>query len=130
MLPAKSSSSNELPGEIELFRVNSNRYMSCSNKLSNKNVATSTVHAGARSTSSPSSSLSVRKFNSSFDFSSDFHVFRMDWTTEGFKFYVDGELVGNLGVSLPKGGPSKLSSNDNHWNSESQISPFDKPVGS
>lgn len=97
-----------LSGKIELLRVNGNRNMNCSNRFYNRQVATSNLHWEHSNNEVDASSLTVSKTNQTIDFSSDFHVFRIEWSTEGFQFFVDDELVGKL--QLSESGLKKLAS--------------------
>jgi len=52
----------------------------------------------------------------------------MYWTSNGFKFYIDGQAIGN--VTAPTGGFWQLVgfNGTNIWASGSKMAPFDKPV--
>ena len=122
-------------GEIELLRIQSNRRINCSNIPSGHQKATSTLYWGPSKDAENIAPFVATKINqppSNVDFSSDFHDFRMDWTPTGFKFYVDGEKIGQLKV--PEGGLWKLVANDTSkpkdhpWTAGSKMAPFDKPV--
>jgi beta-glucanase (GH16 family) len=62
------------------------------------------------------------------DFSSDFHVYRVDWLPNGFHFYMDKELIGEL--FPPPGGFWELGGfeGENLWISGTNLAPFDKRV--
>ena len=65
------------------------------------------------------------------DFSSDFHLFGVEWLPTGFKFYVDNELIGYM--SPPPGGFWEMGGfeGENIWNltgNGTRIAPFDHPV--
>ena len=66
--------------------------------------------------------------NSNPDFSSDFHIYKMNWNANGMTFYVDGQQIGQ--VNPPSGGFWQLGgfSGNNIWASGSKMAPFDKPV--
>lgn len=73
----------------------------------------------------------IYKLNEGVDFSTDFHVFSTEWSSEGFKFFVDSKLVGQL--QAPEGGLWKNAVGDatkqnNPWISGSRMAPFDQPV--
>jgi len=73
----------------------------------------------------------IYKLNEGVDFSTDFHVFSTQWSPEGFKFFVDSKLVGQL--QAPEGGLWKYAVGDatkqnNPWISGSRMAPFDQPV--
>ncbi len=58
----------------------------------------------------------------------DFHVYKMDWNSNGITFYVDGQQTGS--VTPSDGGFWKLVgfSGNNIWSSGSKMAPFDQPV--
>lgn len=41
-------------------------------------------------------SITFSKVNRTTDFSSDFHIYRMDRTNDGFRFSIDGEQMGTM----------------------------------
>lgn len=65
---------------------------------------------------------------SSGSFSSDFHLFSLEWLSTGITFKVDGQVVGSM--SPPAGGFWQLSglSGTNPWATGSRMAPFDKNV--
>lgn len=62
------------------------------------------------------------------DFSSDFHTYRVDWLPNGFHFYIDKELIGEM--FPPAGGFWELGGFDgeNLWSSGTILAPFDQRV--
>lgn len=120
-----------LSGEIELLQVYGNLHMKCLNRFTNRQVVSIGLLWGSTETASNVSVFSTYKLNEGVDFSTDFHVFSTEWSPEGFKFFVDGKLVGKLQV--PEGGLWKLAIDggtrgDHPWISGSPIAPFDQPV--
>ena len=65
---------------------------------------------------------------SSGSFSSDFHIFSVEWFPTGITFKVDGQVIGS--VSPPTGGFWQLSglTGSNPWASGTKMAPFDKNV--
>lgn len=131
MLPAtKKYGTWPLSGEIELFRVYGNRFINCSNLISGRKVASSNLHWGLSPDAVNISPFYVQLQDGKNDLSSNFHVYRMDWTAEGFSFFFDGEFVGSL--KPPAGGLWKMvlddEKSDNPWKRGSKMAPFDQPV--
>jgi hypothetical protein len=65
------------------------------------------------------------------DFSSDFHLFGLEWSPTGFEFSVDNVLIGSM--SPPPGGFWEMGGfeGENIWNltgNGTRIAPFDHPV--
>ena len=98
-------------GTIELLRVNGNLHMTCPGRLYNRQaVSSGLILDPIDSTANFSdASIIIYKLNEGVDFSADFHVFSTEWSPRGFKFLVDGKLVGQ---------------GQNPWIS----GPFDQPV--
>lgn len=121
-----------LSGEIELLQVYGNAHMRCLNRHTNRQVVSSGLQWGPTdSAANATSAFSTYKLSEGVDFSTDFHIFSTEWSPEGFKFLVDGKLVGQLQV--PEGGLWKYAigdetKKDNPWVSGSPIAPFDQPV--
>ena len=67
----------------------------------------------------------------SSDYSSDFHIYRLEWMPNGMQFFVDDHLVGQ--VFPPAGGFWELGQiqGDNIWQNATNIvmAPFDQRVG-
>ena len=65
---------------------------------------------------------------SSGSFSSDFHIFSVEWFPTGITFKVDGQVTGS--VSPQTGGFWQLSglTGSNPWASGTKMAPFDKNV--
>ena len=66
-------------------------------------------------------------------FSSNFHIYRLEWLPTGMRFLVDDEEVGSL--NPPDGGfwelmPSRdqLDKANNPWINGTLLAPFDQPV--
>jgi len=63
------------------------------------------------------------------DFSSSFHIYRLDRLADGVRFFIDGELIGQ--VSPPEGGFWQLggfNSKNDIWSSGTKMAPFDRQV--
>lgn len=61
------------------------------------------------------------------DYTASFHIYRLEWTSGGIKFFVDDEMIGQ--VTPPAGGFWQMGgfTGPNIW-SNSSMAPFDKPV--
>lgn len=61
-------------------------------------------------------------------FSSDFHVYSLEWLSTGITFKVDGQVIGS--VSPPAGGFWEFSglTGTNPWAAGTKMAPFDKRV--
>ena len=120
-----------LSGEIELVRVNGNRHINCSNLLSGIKVASSNLQWGLSRDSLAISPFYVQLQDDKNDASSQFHVYRMNWTADGISFFFDGHFVGSL--KPPPQGLWKMVLDDeksgiNPWKQGSKMAPFDQPV--
>ena len=62
------------------------------------------------------------------DFSTDFHVFGVEWTPTGFRFFIDNDLIGEM--RPPAGGFWELGGfeGENIWSNGTRMAPFDHPV--
>lgn len=124
-------------GSIQIVNVRGNKHLNVFNVPIGRQLAVSNIYWGSLGNDMLNPSFSTMKWNQKVDFSSNFHIFKMDWTEDGFKFYVDGEMIDEL--KAPKSGLWRLgnlhtsmingaSSIRNHWASGSKMAPFDKPV--
>ena len=126
-----------LSGEIEFLRVNSNRKINCSNIIFGRHRATSTINWGPSTVSDPFSFQSNTNLNDqSPDFSANFHIFRMEWTPNGFNFFVDGKMTDDQ-LKVPEEGllrklvvgRDKGKYQDHPpTRTRSKMAPFDQPV--
>jgi len=120
-----------LSGEVELLQVYGNLHLKCLNRQTNRQVVSSGLLWGSTESAANVSVFSTFQLNEGVDFSTDFHIFSTEWSPKGFKFLVDGKLVGQLQVA--EGGLWKYvigdeTKQDNPWVSGSPIAPFDQPV--
>lgn len=124
-------------GTIQMVNVRGNKRLNVLNVPIGRQLAVSNIFLGAEGNhiSSNPPIFTALKLNQRVDYSSDFHIFKMEWTKDGFKFYVDGEMAGEL--EAPYGGMWKLSNfkpgnnsdtTQNYWASGTKMAPFDQPV--
>ncbi|KAK4010861.1 hypothetical protein OUZ56_019989 [Daphnia magna] len=116
--------SNPRSGEIDITEVRSNVNLSCGSKSYGRQLCGTSLHWG------PDSHHNGHRVQRNPDFSSDFHIFAMEWLPIGFNFYVDDDLIGH--VSPPEGGFWKMGGfeGQNIWNitgNGTRIAPFDHP---
>jgi len=99
--------------------------MSCQDRLYNRQVVSSGLIWGlVDSAENVTDASTLYKLKEGLDFSTDFHVFSTEWSHRGFKFLVDGKLVGQL--QAPEGGLWKYAVGDatkqnNPWISGSRM---------
>ncbi|XP_066259304.1 beta-1,3-glucan-binding protein-like [Euwallacea similis] len=67
--------------------------------------------------------------NNAAGYDTDFHVYKMEWTSEGIKYFIDDEATGT--ITPPDGGFWELgefdkTSVDNPWAGGSKMAPFDQ----
>jgi len=75
-------------------------------------VSSNLFWGSSSSNAMDSFNIDALKYNRTNDFSSDFHIYRLDWFPDYIKFYVDDELTGQV-----KKAPSAVT-----------MAPFDQPV--
>ena len=139
-------------GEIDIVEVRGNDDLTCNNaKLGNSHMG-STLHFGPSFRQNMYHKTSWSKYRviipldsshrndlfllrffrtlHSGTFSSDFHIYALEWLPTGITFKVDGEVIGS--VSPPDGGFWEFSglSGDNPWASGTNMAPFDQRVQS
>ena len=63
-------------------------------------------------------------------FSSDFHIYGLQWTSDNITFLLDGQAIGT--VSPPAGGFWQYGgfNGTNIWANGTKMAPFDQPVSS
>ncbi|XP_059351568.1 beta-1,3-glucan-binding protein-like [Daphnia carinata] len=122
--------SNPRSGEIDITEVRSNVNLSCGSKSYGRQLSGTTLHWGPDSHHNGHRLTYWQKVQRNPDFSSDFHLFAMEWLPTGFNFYVDNDLIGY--VTPPEGGFWEMGGfeGQNIWNvtgNGTRISPFDRP---
>lgn len=155
MLPTNYTYGNWLrSGELDIVESRGNANFTCDGAPSGRQVAGTAVHWGPNPEKNQYASLDWKKYVKSFnsechsnqtsqlmniicwiirvnehrDFSSDFHVYRVEWLPSGFKFFIDCTKIGE--INPPAGGFFELGkfTGDNIWPSTSKMAPFDQPV--
>ncbi|XP_046456406.1 beta-1,3-glucan-binding protein-like [Daphnia pulex] len=113
-------------GEIDIVEMKGNANFSCDGNPIGRQLAGSTLHWGPDPSQDRWRLSHWEKLIEEPDFSSDFHVYRVDWLPNGFHFYMDKELIGEL--FPPPGGFWELGGfeGENLWISGTNLAPFDQ----
>nr|CAH0106512.1 unnamed protein product [Daphnia galeata] len=114
-------------GEIDIVEIKGNADFSCNGNPIGRQLAGCTLHWGPDPSQNRYPLTHWEKIIQDPDFSSDFHIFRVEWLPDGFQFFIDDEMIGQ--VYPPPGGFSELGgfSDQNLWNSGTKMAPFDQP---
>lgn len=129
MLPTDSVYGNwPRSGEIDIVEARGNADLTCNDgqgKIGNSKMY-STLHWGPDGANNQFQKTSWAKLLSNGTYSSDFHIYRLEWLSTGITFKVDGQVVGS--VSPPAGGFWQLSglTGTNPWAAGTKMAPFDK----
>jgi len=111
-------------GEIDLLETRGNANYTCGKKPYGRQRAAPTIHFGPDRTGKVQASWP--KTNASNDYSSGFHKYVVEWNEDGFRFYYDDFMVGQ--IQPPDGGfweYGKFSGN-NLWANGTKMAPFDE----
>ncbi|KAI9558646.1 hypothetical protein GHT06_015435 [Daphnia sinensis] len=113
-------------GEIDIVEIRGNTDFRCNGVQLGNTVMTSALHWGQAPSASRIHKNVWEKSLSSGSYSSDFHVYRLEWFPTGITFKMDGETVGSL--SPPAGGFWELSglTGANPWSGCTRMAPFDQ----
>jgi len=114
-------------GEIDLLEQRSNRELYDGSVNVGVNQAGSTMHFGPRwDFNAWTSTHNVR--NQVPGFNANFHVYRLEWTTTGIRFLVDGNVILNVdaGAGFWARGGFQSSGLPNPWVNGTIMAPFDQ----
>ena len=133
--------SNPRSGEIDLLEMHGNENWFCKDGQDGTYRMVSTLHWGYDSSHdmfkkkldpayTPSNRTCWKK-NSERSLSSEFHIYAMEWSPDGFRFFLDDQQIGWM--LPPPGGFAELAElNDttNIWAKADDVkmAPFDQPV--
>lgn len=84
-------------GEIKIASVRGNERFVCNGLPYGRQMVTSGLSFDSSlNDKSASPSLSLFEFNEKVDYSSDFHLYRLNATADGIKFFIDDQLTGEV----------------------------------
>lgn len=119
-------------GEIDMVEIRGNNNLRSANgKIIGNSMVASTNHWGTDYAHNQWPLTHYEKILAQGDFSSDFHTFGLERRPDVMRFFVDGNLVGE--IRPPAGGFWELGNfasnpgGPNIWASGSNMAPFDQP---
>ncbi len=83
-------------GEVKIASVRGNERFDCRGINYGRQMVTSGLSFEAPLDDKLSPSLAIFKFNKTVDFSSDFHLYRINVTLDGIKFFIDDKMAGEV----------------------------------
>lgn len=119
-------------GEIDIISSHGNQHMTCNSHPFGRQMASSSIHMGSSAMNFDSPLISI-KLNRTVDYSADFHLYRLDWSPDGFKIFIDGQLTGEVKAPATRLCKSVAANQEedpekNPWLDASLMAPFDQPV--
>ncbi|KAL1505517.1 hypothetical protein ABEB36_005065 [Hypothenemus hampei] len=114
-------------GEIDLMESRGNREMVSSEGVNVGTQQISTTLHWSPSVADNQWSRTHFETNNAAGFDTDFHTYKLVWTSEGMDFYIDDNQIGS--VRPPAGGFWELgefSGRDNPWAAGTKMAPFDQ----
>ena len=120
-------------GQIDLLEARGNPELNDENlDPVGINRVTSTLHFGPRHDVNGCENTHFAKVLSAGNFNDDFHIFQVEWSDKGFKFFVDKNEIGSVDIDREVGfwniGGFEEYGNGkkNPWTKGSPMAPFDK----
>ncbi len=112
-------------GEIDMCESRGNEDLNCNGVAQGRQLAGSTLHWGPDPGSNGFMKTSWWTVNEENDFSSDFHLYRLEWNEDGISSFMDDNYIG--GVYPPEGGFWEFGdfNGDNPWKDGTKMAPFD-----
>ncbi|CAH1126331.1 unnamed protein product [Ceutorhynchus assimilis] len=116
-------------GEIDLLESRGNRNLYNSARVNvGTQQASSTLHWGPSVRANQWTRTHFEK-NNAAGYDTDFHVYKLVWTSNGMVFYIDNELIGS--INPPEGGFWELgefasTGVSNPWAAGNRMAPFDQ----
>ncbi len=83
-------------GVIKIASVRGNERFNCNGVPYGRQMITSGLSFEAPLDDKLSPSLTLFEFNEQNDYSSDFHLYRLNVTSDGVKFFIDDQLIGEV----------------------------------